>query len=117
LIVADIRRVVGARLRQARVEAGLTQQALADELGLSQVGYGGMERGRTLIGVDVLLEVCRVLGRSVTYFVGGGVVEMGDVSEQTREVVARMENMSERERDAVLWYARFVQEQGAKEFQ
>ena len=113
----EIRRIVGGRLRQARVEAGLTQQALAQELGLSQVGYSGMERGRSLIRVDVLLDVCAVLGRPVTYFVGVGSAGIGDVSDESREVVGRMESMSRREREAVLWYARFVQEQGAKEFE
>jgi transcriptional regulator with XRE-family HTH domain len=106
--MADIREVVGGRLRQARVEAGLTQEALAEQLGLTGVGYGGMERGRTLIGVDVLLEVCRILGRPVTYFIGGGVVEIGDVSDETREVVALMEQLVLRERVAVLLFARFV---------
>ena len=114
--MVDMRRVLGARLRDARVEAGLTQGALAEQLGLSQVGYSGMERGRTLIGVDVLMDVCRVLERPVTYFVGGVVVEVGDVSDETREVVGLMENLLQRERAAILGYARFVSQESAKEF-
>ena len=114
--MAEIRHVVGGRLRQARVDAGLSQVALAQKLGLSQVGYSGMERGRTLIGVDVLLGVCEALDRPVTYFVGGGVVEIGDLSHETREVVGIMENLSQRERDAILGYARFVAQESAKEF-
>ena len=114
--MAEIRHVVGARLREARVDAGLSQEALAKKLGLSQVGYSGMERGRTLIGIDVLLAVCQVVGRPVTYFVGGGVVEIGDLSDETRAVVGLMENLSQRERDAILGYARFVAQESAKEF-
>ena len=113
--MADFRRVVGGRLRQARVDAGLSQEALAEKLGLSQVGYSGMERGRTMIRVEVLLEVCRVLGRPVTYFVGGGVVGIEDVSEETREVVGLMENLSQREREAILVYARFSAQESSKE--
>ena len=113
--MADIRRVVGARLREARIEAGLTQAALAHQLGLTQVGYSGMERGRTLIGVDVLLEVGRILGRPVTYFLGAVAVEIDDVSEETREVMGLMENLLQRERGAILGYARFVAQESAKE--
>jgi len=114
--MVDIRGVVGARLREARIEAGLTQEALAHQLGLTQVGYSGMERGRTLIGVDVLLDVCRILGRPVTYFLGGVAVEIDDVSEETREVMGLMENLLQREREAILGYARFVAQESAKEF-
>ncbi len=113
--MANIRRVVSARLRQARVDAGLSQEELADELGLSQVGYSGIERGRTLIGVDRLVQVCGVLGRPISYFVGGGVVEIGDVSEETREVVGLMENLSQRERKAILVYVRFSAQESAQE--
>jgi len=113
--MADIHRVVGARLREARVEAGLTQLALAEELGLTQVGYSGMERGRSLIGVDVLLDVCRILGRPVTYFLGAVTVEIDDVSEETREVMGLMENLLQQERQAILGYARFVAQESAKE--
>ena len=114
--MADIRGAVGARLREARIEAGLTQEALAHQLGLSQVGYSGMERGRTLIGVDVLLDVCQVLGRPINYFVGSVAVEIDDVSEETREMVGLMENLLLREREAILGYARFVAQESAKEF-
>ena len=114
--MAEIGGVVGARLREARIEAGLTQEALAHQLGLTQVGYSGMERGRTLIGVDVLLDVCRILGRPVTYFLGGVAVEIDDVSEETREVMGLMENLLQRERGAILGYARFVAQESAKEF-
>ena len=114
--MADFRRGGGGRLHEARVDAGLSQEALAEKLGLSQVGYSGMERGRTMIGVNVLLEVCQVLGRPVTYFVGGGVVGIEDVSEETREVVGLMENLPQREREAILMYVRFVAQQIAKEF-
>ena len=114
--MAEIRHVVGGRLREARVDAGLSQAALAEKLGLSQVGYSGMERGRTLIGVDVLLGVCEALDRPVTYFVGGGMVGIEDVSEESREVVGLMENLPQREREAILGYARFVAQESAKEF-
>ena len=114
--MANMRGVVSARLRQARVDAGLSQEDMADQLGLSQVGYSGIERGRTRIGVDMLLQVCGVLGRPITYFVGGGAVEIGGVSEETQEVVGLMENLSQREREAILGYARFTAQESAKQF-
>ena len=113
--MANFREMVGARLRQARVHAGFSQESLAKRLGFSQEGYSGMERGRTLIGLDVLMEICEVLGRQVTYFVGVGVPGMDGVSDETREVMGLMESFVQREREAILWYARFLAQESAKE--
>ena len=108
--------------RRARAEgsesstAPTSLTAFRRKLGLTQVGYSGMERGRTLIGVDVLLDVCRILGRPVTYFLGGVALEIDDVSQETREVMGLMENLLQRERGAILGYARFVAQESSKEF-
>ena len=66
----DLQGCVGRRLREAREAVGLTQEAMGQRLGLTHVGYGDMERGRVLIRVDHLLEVCRVVGRPISWFVG-----------------------------------------------
>ena len=111
----DLRRSVGVRLREAREAVGLTQEAMGQRLGLTHVGYGDMERGRVLIRVDHLLEVCRVVGRPISWFVGEMPEGLLALDRLTRELVELVESMPERERLAVLTYARFVAEQSAKE--
>jgi transcriptional regulator with XRE-family HTH domain len=110
-----IRELVSTRLKQAREEAGLTQEELATRLGITQVGYSGLERGRTLVSLETLAEVCRVVGKPITFFTGMGEVEMEGVSPATRELVGIMENLPDREKRAILGYARFVAQEGAQE--
>lgn len=51
----------GRRLAVLRRAAGLTQQAFADEIGLSRVSVANIERGRQIIYVDRLPRWAKVL--------------------------------------------------------
>lgn len=53
--------VIGANLRRARTARGLTQEALAQAVGLSRSGYRNMERGRTLPRSQSLHDLARAL--------------------------------------------------------
>ena len=58
-----VRAVLGARLREARRQAGLTQRELAERLGVSQPMVAAVERGRTRVGPSYtkrLLKACRL---------------------------------------------------------
>jgi transcriptional regulator with XRE-family HTH domain len=63
-----LKKKIGARLRQAREDKGLTQEDVAHLLGLTDVGYGAYERGQRLIPVDFLIKLTGILDRSVNYF-------------------------------------------------
>ena len=67
-MVDTLKRKIGTRLRQAREDKGLTQEEVADLLGLTDVGYGAYERGQRLIPVDFLVKLTGILDRSVNYF-------------------------------------------------
>ncbi|GEM_PF-6908923 len=49
------------RLRELRKEAGLTQQDIAEKLGLNQATYSAMERGSQSILSDYLFKIAEVL--------------------------------------------------------
>jgi transcriptional regulator with XRE-family HTH domain len=57
-------RDVGARLRAMRLEAGLSQEDLADRSGLHRNYIGGIERGERNVGIKAILSICRALKRS-----------------------------------------------------
>ncbi|NLF01162.1 MAG: helix-turn-helix transcriptional regulator [Anaerolineales bacterium] len=63
-------REMAQRIRQAREERGLSQADVGGALGLSNVGYGAFERGRTEIGLDYLMALPSILGHSVAWFLG-----------------------------------------------
>jgi transcriptional regulator with XRE-family HTH domain len=67
----DIDRHIGARLRQRRVMNGLTQQTLADLIGVTYQQAHKYENGVNRISAGRLYTIARVLGVEVGYFFEG----------------------------------------------
>lgn len=61
-IYQDAYRALLAALVQARLEADMTQQQLADKLGRPQSFVSKIENGDRRIDVIEFLEICRLLG-------------------------------------------------------
>lgn len=57
-------------IRETRTEAGVTQEALSDQLGRSQSFISDIERGVRRIDAIELRDVCRFLDTSLIAFVG-----------------------------------------------
>lgn len=53
---------LGKRLKTARKSAGLTQQTLADKVGLSRASITNIERGRQHIHIHTMFNICYTLG-------------------------------------------------------
>lgn len=62
-------RILLAHLRQARTEAGLTQEELAERLGESQSFISKVERGERRLDVVELRAFCRALGTPFPAFI------------------------------------------------
>jgi transcriptional regulator with XRE-family HTH domain len=67
----DIDRYIGARLRQRRVMNGLTQQGLADLIGVTYQQAHKYENGVNRIAAGRLYTIAQVLGVHVGYFYEG----------------------------------------------
>ena len=52
----------GERVRELRLERGLTQEALAARAGLHSTYVGGIERGKRNVGFDNIVKLARALG-------------------------------------------------------
>ncbi|YCH06397.1 helix-turn-helix domain-containing protein [Arthrobacter sp. alpha11c] len=63
---AERRMVVGGRIREIRLEQGLTQEALALESGLSRNMIIGIEWGRKSVAYERLWDIAAVLGCDIT---------------------------------------------------
>lgn len=81
----DIDRHVGARVRERRIMMGLTQQQLADLLGVTYQQAHKYERGINRISAGRLYEVAQVLGVPVSYFFDGLQDEEAGRASGTRE--------------------------------
>jgi transcriptional regulator with XRE-family HTH domain len=67
----DIDRYVGARIRERRIMLGLTQQQLADLIGVTYQQAHKYERGINRVSAGRLFEVAQVLSVPVNYFFEG----------------------------------------------
>jgi transcriptional regulator with XRE-family HTH domain len=59
-----------ARLRQARLEAGLTQEAVAQRLSTRQALVSKVERGERRLDPIELTRFAELYGKPVTWFLG-----------------------------------------------
>ncbi|MDF3188423.1 MULTISPECIES: helix-turn-helix domain-containing protein [Pseudomonas] len=62
---------IGARLRQQRAQAGLTQDQLAEQLGVSKRTQGNYESGASDAPASYLSMAASALGFDVLYIVSG----------------------------------------------
>lgn len=63
-------KALGARIAQLRKEQGLSQQALADALGLAQQTIAHYEGGRIRMPISLLPEVAQLFGVSTDELLG-----------------------------------------------
>jgi transcriptional regulator with XRE-family HTH domain len=73
----DIDRHVGARIRERRIMLGLTQQQLADLIGVTYQQAHKYERGINRVSAGRMWEIARVLSVPVAYFFDGLEAEGG----------------------------------------
>ena len=61
---------LGLRVRSARLEIGITQEQLAEKVGISTSFMGHIERGTRTLSVDTLFKLCVALNVSADYLMG-----------------------------------------------
>lgn len=72
-------KVLGARLQEARKARGLTQQAVADEMGMARTTLVAIEKGERRVSPQELIQLAPLYGRPVSEFVSRQVVTAGFV--------------------------------------
>lgn len=65
---SDILKAVGAKVREFRLEAGLTQEELAELVKLSRDSIGNVERGTVFLSARALGDLAEVLKHNVEEF-------------------------------------------------
>lgn len=75
---------VGGRIRARRKVLGVSQEKLADQLGLTFQQVQKYERGANRVSASKLYEIARALNASITYFFE----ELGDPSSGSRPGMA-----------------------------
>lgn len=83
---------IGARIAQARREAGLTQEQLAELAPFSHRSLQDYERGQ-VIPYRQMRDIAQLLGRPVEWFLHGEKEDEPEVLEQLAELADRLERV------------------------
>ena len=60
---------IGKQVKIARINVGITQECLAEQLGVSSVHVSNIERGATKVGLSVLVDISKILRVSLDVLV------------------------------------------------
>ena len=67
-ILGGMKNSVSDRIRIVRITRNLSQENLAEELGISVGAYSNIETGKTKISVERLITIAQILGAPVSAF-------------------------------------------------
>lgn len=93
-------KLIGERIKRARLVRGMTQEILAEKLNVS-IGYvSQVERGITKISLDLLGAISSILSYDVSYFVSESAVHSDKYLES--EIVKEIQQLDDKKRKFVL---------------
>ncbi|MFZ2647283.1 MAG: helix-turn-helix transcriptional regulator [Lactococcus chungangensis] len=93
------------RLKFLRKEKKLTQQELADKLGMSRVGYGYWEKGSREPDLKMLLKLSELLNASLDYLMGNSDYNFMDTKQMIlKSMTANESEQKEIERQSQVFF-------------
>jgi transcriptional regulator with XRE-family HTH domain len=103
---------MGARLREAREFLGLSQEVVADALGVPRASVSAMESGRRKVSSLELRDLARLYKRPIEFFYndesGGGTAE----DEATQALFRATRNLTPDDKEQVVRFAEFLKGAG-----
>lgn len=64
--------MIGMRIRQQRLSAGMTQDTAAETAGITTVYLSKIENGKAAPTLDTLAQICTVIRADLAYIICGG---------------------------------------------
>lgn len=98
--------LIGRRIKDKRLEKGLTQETLSEKLELSPEYVSKIENGRVEINLKRLAELSLLLECPIEYLVAGTVIDSPDY--KVNELNQLMKSCSPKERDVIHKIAELV---------
>ena len=92
---------IGKFISSCRKEAGLTQAALADKLGITDRAVSKWETGKSLPDASIMIELCNILGITVNELLTGEHITMDDYKDKAEANLLEM-RLKVEQRDALL---------------
>jgi transcriptional regulator with XRE-family HTH domain len=99
---------IGGRLRRARRYLGLSQQQVADRIGIPRTAVGDIERGVRRVDALELARLGLVLHRPISDFLGEDDDSTPGAEGMTTTLATALRSLSSQDRALVLTFARFL---------
>jgi transcriptional regulator with XRE-family HTH domain len=102
---------MGARLRQAREFLGLSQESVAEALGVPRASISTMESGRRKVSSLELRDLARLYRRPLEWFYGGG-AQPAPEDETVSALFRATKGLTPEDKEQVLRFAEFLKGAG-----
>ncbi len=102
---------MGARLRQAREFLGLSQEAVAESLGVPRASVSAMESGRRKVSSLELQALARLYKRPMEFFLNDRDDEVAE-DETVQALFRATSNLDQDDKEQVLRFAEFLRGAG-----
>jgi transcriptional regulator with XRE-family HTH domain len=102
---------MGARLREAREFLGLSQEVVADALGVPRASVSAMESGRRKVSSLELRDLARLYKRPLEFFYSDNTPE-DDEDEATQALYRATRNLTPDDKEQVVRFAEFLKGAG-----
>ena len=85
----------GKRIKKFRNDLNMTQEILADKLGVTRESVGKIERGQVGASIDLLIELCVLFDTTLDYLVlGRGAEATLHIDRQdVKDIICRLEKL------------------------
>lgn len=98
----------GKLIAECRKEAGLTQAALAEKLGITDRAVSKWERGKSLPDASIMLELCGILGINVNELLAGEKIAMENYKEIAEKNLAEIVRVEKDKNSKLCRAQRFI---------
>ncbi len=92
---------IGAFLKELRKEKGLTQEQLAEQLGVSGRTISRWETGNNMPDISLLTEIADLFSVSITELIDGE-RKNGEMKDETKEIAGRMADYADSEKAVMI---------------
>jgi transcriptional regulator with XRE-family HTH domain len=104
---------LGSRLREAREYLGLSQEFVAERLGVPRASISAIETGRRKVSSLELRDLALLYKRPLSYFLGDSAEQTDEGRDETASALFRAtRNLSEEDKQQVLKFAQFLRSAG-----
>lgn len=92
--------MLGERIRSRRAELGLSQEALAEKVGISANTVSRIEGGQTAMTIGIFMRLVQVLDMDAGFLLG--IQATGQENRKYRDLLYRIRHLREGEQEIVL---------------